>query len=417
MILATVLCAVLATWLLLLGLFARRLHADWREPVLAVPALIVESDDWGPGPPADGTRLQGLLQVLRKHRGADGRPPLITLGVVLAAPRLCASVAQDMALEYAPSTLDDECHSGILAAMRDGSAAGLFALQLHGREHFWPPALMKAARRDPAARAFLQGDPAVPRHEVLPSHLQSRWVDAAQLPSVALDREAIEGAVAEETACFRRVFGAPARVAVPVTFVWTTDVEAAWARHGIRVVVTPGSRSVGRDAEGRLVADGAILRNGDPAPGGMRYVVRDVYFEPALGHTAERTLQAIRERHRLGRPALVEMHRFNFTGDPASTERALDELDRLLADALTTIPRLQFMSTEALADALRTRDPALVDRRLAARVRTFVLRAATQRRLRKLAWLSGLALPAAAVVGAASLLLSGAGQSRSAGGS
>jgi hypothetical protein len=417
MILATAVSAVLAAWLLLLGLFARRLQADWREPVLAAPVLIVESDDWGPGPPADGTRLQALLRVLRKHRGADGRPPVITLGVVLAAPGVGVSVAANLALEYSPSILDEERYSSILAAMREGSSAGVFALQLHGREHFWPLAVIKAARHDPQARAFLQGGPTAPRHEMLASHLQSRWVDAASLPSVALDREAIERAVGEETACFRRVFGAPARVAVPVTFVWTTDVEAAWARHGIRVVVTPGSRNVGRDAEGRLVADGSILRNGDPAPGAMCYVVRDVYFEPALGHTAERTLQEIRERHRLGRPALVEMHRFNFTGDPVEADRALGELDRLLAGALRSIPRLRFMSTEALSDALRMRDPALVDRRTAARLRTFVLRAATQHRLRKLAWLSGLALPAVAIYGAASLLLPGAGHPKSAVGS
>ena len=385
----------------------------WREPVLAVPVLIVESDDWGPGPPTDGTCLQALLRVLRKHRGADGRPPVVTLGVVLAAPGVGVSAAGNTAPEYSPSMLDDDCYSGILDAMRDGSTAGLFALQLHGREHFWPPALTKAALQDSRARAYLQGDAAMPRHEMLPAHLQSRWIDAARLPSCPLDREAIEGAVADETACFRRVFETPARVAVPVTFVWTTDVEDAWARYGIRVVVTPGSRNIGRDAAGRLVADGSILRNGDPAPGGMCYVVRDVYFEPALGHTAKGSLPEIRERHRLGRPALIEMHRFNFTGSQVEADRALDELDRLLADALTTIPGLRFMSTEALADALRTRDPALVDRRPTARMRTFILRAVTQRRLRKLAWLSGLALPALAVYGVASLLLTGASHSKS----
>lgn len=406
MIFATVVSVVLGAWLLLLGFFARRLLADWREPVLVAPVLIVESDDWGPGPPGDGTRLQGLLRVLRKHRGADGQPPVMTVGVVLAVPGVVATAAQDDALAYAPRILDDESDSGILAAMREGSAAGVFALQLHGREHFWPPALEKAARHDALARAFLRGDAAVSRHEMLASHLQSRWVDAALLPSVALEREDIESAVAEEAACFRRVFGVPARVAVPVTFVWTTDVEAAWAKHGIRVVVTPGCRNIGRDAEGRPIADGSILRNGDPASGSMVYVVRDVYFEPALGHTAERALPQIRERHRLGRPALVEMHRFNFTGDPAHADRALGELDRLLAAVVAKIPRVRFMSTEALAGALRSRDPALIDTRRAARVRAVVLRAATHPRLRKLAWISGLAIAGAAAFGIATLLLS-----------
>jgi hypothetical protein len=64
------------------------------------------------------------------------------------------------------------------------------------------------------------------------------------------------------------------------------------------------------------------------------------------------------------------------------------------------------MSTEALAGALRSRDPALIDTRRAARVRAVVLRAATHPRLRKLAWISGLAIAGAAAFGIATLLLS-----------
>ena len=145
------------------------------------------------------------------------------------------------------------------------------------------------------------------------------------------------------------------------------------------------------------------------------YVVRDVYFEPALGHGAERALQDIRERHRLGRPALLEMHRFNFTGDEAQTGRSLDELDRLLAGSLATIPKLRFMSTETLAGALLARDPALLDRRFAARLRAFLLRASTHHRLRKLAWISGLALPAMVMFGVASMLLKRTDRGRSMG--
>jgi hypothetical protein len=238
----------------------------------------------------------------------------------------------------------------------------------------------------------------VPRHETLPSHLQARWIDASRLPSTSLDRAAVERAAADETACFARVFGQPARVAVPVTFTWTIDVERAWARCGIRVVVTPGTRNIGRDAQGRLIGDGSLIRNGDTGAAGVVHVVRDIYFEPALGHRAAPTLQQIRERHRLARPALLEMHRFNVTGDEAQVDGALGEVRLLLQGALAASSSLRFMSTEALAEALRLRDPALVDSRLGARIRIFILRAATHARLRKLAWASGLALVAAVVL-------------------
>jgi len=404
MALSAAILIVLGAWLSLAIAFGRRLRADWREPVLAVPVLIVESDDWGPGPPDDADRLRQLAAVLQEFSDQRGRHPMVTIGVVLAAPGSSGEREQGSGPLYVPRALDQAEFAPLRDAMLAGRDAGVFALQLHGKEHFWPPALLKAAQTDAAARAFLAGREGLPRHESLPSHLQARWIDASRLPSSALDRQAVASAVADETACFASIFGEPARVAVPVTFTWTTDVEAAWASHGIRVIVTPGTRNVGRDAQGRLTGDGSILRNGDAAAGGAVYVVRDIYFEPALGHTAERTLPVIRAHHRLGRPALLEMHRFNFTGEKAQAEASLAELRRLLRVAVAEIPRLRFMSTEALAEALVARDPLLLDLRLAARVRAFILRAATQHRLRKLAWLSGLALVAAAVLAVASAL-------------
>lgn len=396
---------IAGAWLLLLGAFGRRLAADWREPVLAAPVLIVESDDWGPGPLSDADRLQKLLALLQSFRDRFGGQPVLTLGVVLAVPRGGAAERESTSPHYAPHLLDEAPFEPLRRAMLAGRDAGVFALQLHGLEHFWPPALCKAARQDASARAFLDGRHGEPRHETLPSRLQARWIDAAQLPSVVLDRGAVDRAVAEEVACFARAFGAPPRVAVPVTFTWTTDVEAAWASNGIRVVVTPGTRNTGRDAQGRLTGDGSILRNGDMSAVGIVYVVRDIYFEPALGHTAERAIAELRERSRLGRPALLETHRFNFTGEEGKTETSLAELRRLLQGALAALPELRFMSTEALAQGLVARDPALIDRRLAARVRAFVLRASTQDRLRRLAWCSGLALVAAVLLAASTALL------------
>jgi hypothetical protein len=399
--------SLLVVWAAAIGIVVaahrKHLHASWREPVFAAPVLIIESDDWGPGPPPDAERLRRLAAVLAECTDSAGRRSVATLGIVLAVPG--AADPDDSGPVYLPRTLEAPEFAPLRQAMLAGRDAGVFALQLHAMEHFWPPALQTAAAGDAAVRSFLGDRNGVPRHETLPSHLQARWVDASRLPTTPLDRADIDKAVAEETACFARVFGEPARVAVPVTFTWNTDVEAAWAGRGIRVVVTPGTRNVGRDGRGRLVGDGSILRNGDTAACGIVYVVRDIYFEPALGHGAERTLDEIRAHHRLGRPALLETHRFNFTGDAAQAEHAYAELRRLLRGALAAIPALRFMSTEALAQAMIAGDSQLIDWRLAARVRALVLRAATQPRLRKLAWFSGLALVAAAALAVATALL------------
>ncbi len=56
--------AVLAllAWLLvnalLLAVYRRELWRLWREPVLRLPILIIESDDWGAGPLAQAVALR-----------------------------------------------------------------------------------------------------------------------------------------------------------------------------------------------------------------------------------------------------------------------------------------------------------------------------------------------------------------------
>jgi hypothetical protein len=348
--------------------------------------------------------LSRLAEVVRSLRDAQGRSPVITLGVVLAAPGPHGQQEQAEA-GYSPRALDAEEYAPVLRSMLAGRDAGAFALQLHGKEHFWPPAVLRSARSDPTVRAFLHASAGAARHESLLPHLQARWIDASTLPSKPLAAEAVRAAVADEVDCFRRVFGTAPTVAVPVTFTWTAEVEGQWAKHGIRVVVTPGTRHVGRDAAGGLVDDGSIIRNGDCGPGGIVSVVRDVYFEPALGHSARAVLPRVVEQFRLGRPALLETHRFNFTGTETEAQRSIAELTELLAEALRAFPRLRFMSTEELGLALARRDAELVDTRFAARLRAFVLRAATAPRLRKLSWASGLALPAVAALAIATALL------------
>jgi hypothetical protein len=215
------------------------------------------------------------------------------------------------------------------------STAGVFVPQLHGMAHYWPPALMSAARDDPAVRDWLLAGPHQ-ETEALPSPLQSRWVDGSVLPSRPIPAEKIHSAVAEEVALYRQVFGAAPEVVVPPTFVWTPEVEAAWAAHGVRALVTPGRPCTGRDAQGRPDCASTPIHNGQRGLGDIRYLVRDRYFEPARGHRAEQGLQALAGKTAQGRPCLLETHRFNFTG--AGAEAALAELDACCAAPSPNIP-------------------------------------------------------------------------------
>ncbi|MDH3948911.1 MAG: glycosyl hydrolase, partial [Gammaproteobacteria bacterium] len=258
--------------------------------------------------------------------------------------------------------------------------------------HFWPPALMAASESDESVRAWLDRAPDASTED-LPSPLQSRWVDASVLPARSLDSEDVRQAVKEEVDCFQAIFRRPPVVVVPPTFVWNAVVEQAWAAAGIGVIVTPGRRYETRDGSGEPAGAGNPVHNGQVGDNGIVYMVRDVYFEPSFGHTAEKAHHALALKAELGRPALFETHRFNFTGTDEKKDQSLEQIKCLLRDALAAYPSLAFLSTGELARVLKKRDPEWVEQRLRRRLHVWITRLGELSRLRKLAWLTGWIIP------------------------
>ena len=322
----------------------------WREPVLRFPVLIVESDDWGAGPASQAAALRELADILAGHRDGSGRMPVLCLALVLAVPD---GQAMRESGPYRRLELDHSRFADILVALRDGAARGVFSLQLHGLEHYWPPTLM--ASRDERVHAWLIHSDAAAT-ETLPAHLQSRWVDASRLPSTAHDPAAILAAVADEVRAFERIVGVAPKVVVPPTFVWTRGVEAAWAAQGIECIVTPGWRYTQRDTLGQAAGDEGPIVNGDRFADGV-YLARCDYFEPLRGRDAVHALAALQRATRQGRPCLLENHRDNFIGDRAACLRSLQEVDKLFRDAVASHVDLRFLSSQELGRALRERDP------------------------------------------------------------
>ena len=370
----------------------RAIAACWREPTLKYPVLIIESDDWGAGPPEQAKQLERIAAVLGSRTDRAGRKAVMTLGVVLSVADGARMLA-DGFRRYHHKSLDEPACTHILAAIRRGADSGVFALQLHGGEHYWPPALLAAARTDPQVAAWLAGS-GMPATESLPPALQSRWTDATELPSRPLPPDEIRGAALAEAASFEASFGNRPKVAVPPTFIWNDEVEAAWAEAGVQFVVTPGRRYHARDANGEVIPKGPPIVNGDEGAAGITYLVRDDYFEPARGHQAERGLTALAFKTRLGRPTLLETHRANFLGDAKVADAAISELDHLLALAIRAFPDLRFLSAEELGLSLRRKDSRLLERRLLMRLHVWLRRLWGVSRLRKLASLTGAIVPA-----------------------
>jgi hypothetical protein len=394
--LALALAAILLLWTAVLLAFATPLSARWREPVLRHPVLIIESDDWGAGPLAQADVLVRLNAMLHRIRDHSGHPAVMTLGLILEIPD-GARIAASNCTEYHALPLADPRFDAVRAAIQSGIQTGVFAPQLHGQCHYWPPALLAAARDTPAVREWLTtAEPA--STEDLPSPLQSRWVDASSLPSHALTPDAIQQAIATEARDYQAVFGSAPQVAVATTFVWNDAVEAAWAQAGVEAIITPGRRATCRNAAGQPGCVDATMLTGERSLAGQTYLVRDVYFEPALGHAPQRLADGLQARTRQGRACLVETHRFNFLQAP---EASLAALETGLREALASCPDLRFASPLELARAIQRRDPAWIETRLKPRLAAWRARLAEISRFRRLSRLSGLALPLALLGGRA----------------
>lgn len=367
------LLSLLAAWaigvILLTWVYRRQLMAVFREPVCAFPILIVESDDWGPGPPDHAEALSALEKILTAFRDGSGRHAVMTLGLVLSVPDT-QRMAREGWAHYHSRLLSDSRFASILGSIKRGIQAGVFAPQLHGLAHYWPPALLAASAKSFDAADWLQEENA--NTEALPSALQSRWTDASMLPSRALSKDAIEAAVREETRVFQDVLGQASAVAVPPTFVWDEQVELAWSRSGIECIITPGTRYESRGADGKLIGSGKKIANADHGEGGVIYLVRDVYFEPMRNHKAERALNGLARKTAAGRPCLIEMHRFNFVGK--DKDLSLLELERMFRLTLERHSSLRFMSSTELAKAYKLNSSDLIEHGIVKRIKVWIVR-------------------------------------------
>ncbi len=377
---------------ILIKRYRREWESAWNEPVLRSPVLIIESDDWGAGPLEQASALKAIANLLSRYQDNQGRHPGMTLGLIFGIPDSEKIKASDFNT-YHRLSLDNKDFAPIRNAINQGVEKNVFSLQLHGMEHFWPPSLLAAVNHQPELRALLENERWL-MTEQLPSHLQSRWVDASELPSRSLSNEVIVSAVLEEVEAFQAIFECQPTVVVPPTFVWNNSVEQAWYQSGLKRIVTPGFRCIGRNKQGGTISDPSVLSNGQHHSSGLQTIVRDAYFEPSLGHSAESALEHLKARSRLAKPTLLETHRFNFIQSQAEMDNALEALEQLLIQSLREYPNLMFISTDQLGQALdSTGEFDLLETRWGAVVYIRAARIWAIHSARKWLYLSGLFIP------------------------
>lgn len=341
------LSALAALWLWKKPLFI----ATWREPYFAETPVLIESDDWGPGGAYQAERLKSLLDALADTRDSIGRSAVLTADVVLSVPDI-AKIQDDADGRYFRRRLDTDFPE-IFQTMRSGITQGTFVPQLHGLEHL---------NGDAFARLLRQGDPRLNDArattdwwdwESLDSPLQGHYVDGGQLPTTPIDSNKARDIVETASRFFTEMFGQPTLTTVAPCYLWGDTIEACWRELQIAAIQTAGYRCVGRDGNGKYIADPALIRCGERNRFGQCYLVRNVMYEPTDGkHTPDSAYAEALVAHRQALPLTISTHKYNFTRSDAQCRDSIGGLRQLLTRICTTLPEVRFLASPELAEWL-----------------------------------------------------------------
>ncbi len=351
-----IIVGIISFWLLCLGvliLWKRKLlYQTWQEPYLKEPVVVIESDDWGPGPKRHYEAFERLTRMLIKHRDYYDRPAVFTANIVLSVPNAPAIRSNHFA-SYARTSLD-EGFSDMLATFRKAILQGVLVPQLHGREHFFPEGLMRTARSGRQdIRDYLSED-GWSDWETLDSPLQAHYVDCSNLPSCNLSLKQQSAIVADAVGIFNRIFKQESFSTVAPCYLWDDATEKAWKMNGIRYIQTSGYRCTGRDQKANYVQDPQIIRFGTKNEHGQIYLVRNIMYEPADGRTLNGCWRETVAAFRQYLPAVICTHRYNFTNEKGLGRQAFEGLDEILNRIERYYPLRRYIASPELGEWLET---------------------------------------------------------------
>ena len=348
----------------IIGRRLRRL-AHWR---CAEPVLVIESDDWGlqrrasrerlrsfgePGEWADETAetdgdLHRLFDVLDRHRDATGRPAAFSGNVVVTNPDhdAIARDRYDVYHEIPISTRED-----LRVAWQEGVERRVFFAELHGRRHFSVEAWLADLRRDvPGARELSSEY----RHGGLSLLEGQNWRYHTEYVSwrtgVEPDEKTLAAELKDSLDILERIFGRRPTSTIAPHYIFSSRVEKAWRKAGLRFV-QGANYHILRSEDGGHGTASVSHSLGERSPSGLLHLHRFIRFEPRPERPHQgvaAALGSIRWCFDQRIPAVVDTHRINFTG--RYREGGLRALDELL-HALKPLRPL-FLTTGELGEAI-----------------------------------------------------------------
>lgn len=345
--------------------------------------VVFESDDWGmirmaskgayrrllkKGYPVDqcaynsndalesNEDLESLMEVLDSVKDKNGNPAKFTLNNIVANPdfqKIKESEFQNYFHELFTTTLRRYSDTErVIDLYREGRSRRLFQVQFHGREHVninrWLEALKKSDRAFKDAFnenmfTVASGPGVSGRRDFLDSFGMA----------YASEKESMESIITSGAALFENIWGFRPKSFIAPCYVWTSDIEKALHQAGVRYIQGTHIQRVPEDTL-ELKIKRQYHFQGQKNRLGMRYLIRNAFFEPTESKNGDReinnTLHQISIAFKWNKPAIISSHRVNFIGriNPKNRDDNLKLLSQLLNSIIKTYPDAEFMSSDDL---------------------------------------------------------------------
>ncbi len=364
--------------------FRKRLHSHFNNVFswkTRRKIVVIESDDWGSirmsgkktfnnllrvGIPVDKSHynlydglesnadLEGLYEVLSKHRDITGRHPVITGANIVANPsfeKIKESGYREYFYELASDTYKryGENHNRVIQIYKEGIENRLFVPAFHGREHLnvsrWLKALQNGHKR------VIQGF----ENEVtgMPCEMDLLAAFAVDDPSEISVHQEI---MADGLKIFQDLFGFKTQFFIPPNGPFNASSYAFLKGQGVNYL-NSRKRMIFPDENGKMIKD--YRYTGMRNKFGQYYFIRNCFFEPSysesMDHIDDCMLQ-IKTAFLWRNPSIISTHRVNYIGwlEPKNREKGLGLLNELFVRILKQWPDVEFMTTEELGKLIRS---------------------------------------------------------------
>jgi len=303
--------------------------------------------------------LEYLFDLLNSHKGAGGRPPVITANVLAANPdfqKISESGFKEYHFEPVTETFQKyPAHHRCFEIWKKAMGEGIFFPQSHGREHLNVSEWMQALRDNDkdVHFGFEMKMPGILTGGGT-SGSANRYVEALRYNG-KMDKGNKLEIVLHGLELFQDLFGYRSESFIANNYLWSPGFDEEVSKKGVRFY--QGNR---RMAEIR--DDGSKKYHtyylGQKNDFGQLYLVRNVAFEPTLRKDVtdpvERCLAGITTAFRMKKPAIITSHRLNFVGfiDPANRDRNLAMLNRLFKKIIRKWPQVEFLSSVGLGNLI-----------------------------------------------------------------